>query len=111
MDCSRIRCAEESSDALLLIQDEAREGKRLRLVPQRPITVTEDGLTPAPDGVAGVCLLGPGALQRLADPDRTAQTLDFAALTERLARDGGRVHMRVVQRGATSPATRSTCST
>jgi len=89
---------EESSDALLLIQDEAREGKRLRLVPQRLITVTEDGLTPAPDGVAGVCLLGPGALQRLADPDRTARTLDFAALTERLARGGGRVQMRAVQR-------------
>jgi glucose-1-phosphate thymidylyltransferase len=89
---------EESSDALLLIQEEARDGKRLRLVPQRLLTVTEDGLTPTPEGVAGVCLLGPGALRRLAEPDRAARTLDFAALTERLARGGGRVHVRTVQK-------------
>jgi glucose-1-phosphate thymidylyltransferase len=89
---------EEPSEALLLVQEDEHESKRLRLVPQRLLTVTEDGLTPAPDGVAGVCLLGPGALRRLAEPDRAARTLDFAALTERLARDGGRVHMRTVQR-------------
>jgi glucose-1-phosphate thymidylyltransferase len=89
---------EESSDALLLTQDEARENKRLRLVPQRLLTVTEDGLTPALEGVAGVCLLGASALLRLGEPDRAAQTLDFAALAERLARGGARVHMRTVQR-------------
>jgi len=89
---------EESSDALLLVQDNAREIKRLRLVPQRLLTATEDGLTPAPEGIAGVCLLGPSALQRLAKPERAAQTLDFAALAERLARGGGRVHMRAAQK-------------
>jgi len=89
---------EESSDALLLVQDDVRESKRLRLVPQRRLTATEDGLTPAPEGVTGVCLLGPGVLRGLAESDLTARTLDFAALTERLARDGGRVHMRVVQK-------------
>jgi glucose-1-phosphate thymidylyltransferase len=90
---------EEPSDALLLIQDDAREAKRLRLVPQRRLTATENGLSPAPDGVAGVCLLAPGALRRLAEPDRGEErTLDFAALTERLARGGGQVHMRTVQK-------------
>jgi glucose-1-phosphate thymidylyltransferase len=90
---------EESADALLLVQEDAREIKRLRLVPQRLPTPNKDDATIAPpEGVAGVCLLGPGTLRRLAEPDRSARTLDFAALTERLARDGGRVHMRTVQR-------------
>ena len=44
------------------------EIKRLRLVPQRLLTADgEDGPTPAPEGVAGVCLLGPGTLRRLAE--------------------------------------------
>jgi len=88
--------SEESSDALLLVQDDGREVKRLRLVPQRLLSATEDGLTPAPSGVAGVCLLGPSALARLANLERSAEALDFAAMARRLAGDGGRVHMRVV---------------
>jgi glucose-1-phosphate thymidylyltransferase len=88
--------AEEPSDALLLVQDDGGETKRLRLVPQRRLTATEDGLTPAPEGIAGVCLLGPGALTRLASLNTTTQTLDFATFIERLAHAGGHVHMRVV---------------
>ncbi len=86
--------SEETSDALLLVQDDGREIKRLRLVPQRLVSATEDGLTPAPGGVAGVCLLGPSALRRLANLECSAE-LDFAAMAQRLSRDGGRVHMRV----------------
>ncbi len=67
-------------------------------MPQQLLTTTEDGLTPAPGGVAGVCLLGPGALRRLASPERSAETLDISALAEQLARDGGRVHMRLVHK-------------
>jgi glucose-1-phosphate thymidylyltransferase len=89
---------EESSDALLLLGGDGREGKRLRLVPQRLLTATEEVLASAPESVAGVCLLAPNALQRLASPERAAQTLDFTALTERLARGGGRVQMRAVQK-------------
>jgi glucose-1-phosphate thymidylyltransferase len=83
---------------LLLVREDAGEIRRLRLVEQRLLTATEDGLAPAPKGVAGVCLLGPGMLRRVADlePEPTARTLDFATLAERLARDGGRVHMRAV---------------
>jgi glucose-1-phosphate thymidylyltransferase len=87
---------EEASDGLLLVQYGCCEVKRLRLVPQRLLSATEDGVTPAPGGVAGVCLLGPSALQRLANLERSAEVLDFAALARRLAGDGGRVHMRVV---------------
>ena len=92
---------EEASDALLLVQEEAGESRRLRLVPQRLLSATEDGLTPAPGGDAGVCLLGPGALARLANVANVApsgQIFDFNAMAERLARDGARVHMRVVHK-------------
>ncbi len=89
---------EEISDALLLVQEEAGEPRRLRLVPQRLLSATEDGLTPAPGGDAGVCLLGPGALARLANVAPSGQIFDFNALAERLARDGARVHMRVVHK-------------
>jgi glucose-1-phosphate thymidylyltransferase len=89
---------EESSDALLLVQDDGREGKRLRLVPQRLLSATEDGSTPAPGSIAGVCLLGPSALRGLANREPTAQMLDFTALAQHLARDGGRIHMRVVRK-------------
>src|SRR5271168_4221200 len=88
----------ESSDALLLVQDDGLQARRLRLVPQQLLTATEEGLTPAPGGVAGVCLLGPGALARLASAELSAETLDIPALAEQLARDGGRVHMRLIHK-------------
>jgi glucose-1-phosphate thymidylyltransferase len=89
---------DEPSDALLLVREDAGETRRLRLVPQRLLTATENGLTPAPGGVAGVCLLGPGMLRRVAglESEPATPTLDFATLAERLARDGGRVHMRAI---------------
>jgi len=96
---------EEPSDALLLVREDAGETRRLRLVPQRLLSATENGLEPAPGGAAGVCLLGPGVLPRVAElepaiesePEPATPTLDFTSLAERLARDGGRVHMRAVQ--------------
>lgn len=89
---------EESSDALLLAQDDGRETKRLKLVQQRRLGATDDGLAPAPPGVAGVCLLAPGALRRLASATRSPDVLDFADLARQLARDGGRVQMRIVHK-------------
>jgi glucose-1-phosphate thymidylyltransferase len=96
---------EEASDALLLVQDDGREVKRLRLVPQRLLSATENGSPVAtengssvPPDVAGVCLLGEGALQRLANGESSAQVLDFAALAQQLAHDDGRVHMRVTRK-------------
>jgi glucose-1-phosphate thymidylyltransferase len=89
---------EESTDALLLVQDEGREPRRLRLVPQRLLSATETGVTPVPTGVAGVCLLGPSALARLAGSERSMETLDFEVLAQLLARAGGRVHTRDVRK-------------
>ena len=89
---------EQPTDALLLIQDLDGEAKRLRLVPQRLLRAAEDGSVAKPAGVAGVCLLGPGALQRLANLGLSEQVLDFAVMAQRLAGDGGRVQMRFVHR-------------
>jgi glucose-1-phosphate thymidylyltransferase len=90
---------EESSDALLLVWEDGRETKRLRLVQQRLLTAVKDGVTPTtPVGLAGVCLFGPGAVSRLTNPRHSADTLDFTALAEQLAHDGGRVHMRAVSK-------------
>ena len=66
--------SEEPSDALLLVWEDGRETKRLRLVQQRLLTALEDGVTPTPAGIAGVCLFGPGALGRLtADTQHSAR--------------------------------------
>ena len=89
---------DESGDALLVIQEDEREVKRLRLVPQRLLRPTDDGSTSVPGGVAGVCLLGPGALRRLASVTCAGQELDFVALAQRLAEDSGRVQMRFVNK-------------
>jgi hypothetical protein len=82
---ARPRCSEWRTGR----SSDGREVKRLRLVPQRLLSATEDGLTPVPSGVAGVCMLGPSALARLANLERSAQALDFAALARRLAGDDG----------------------
>ena len=90
----------DSLDGLLLVQEDDRETRRLKLVTQRRLTAVEDP-NPTPGRAPGVCLLGPGALKRLADGDSAGadcheQTLNLASLAMALARDGGRVYTRVV---------------
>jgi glucose-1-phosphate thymidylyltransferase len=88
---------EESLDVLLLVQDGGRDTKRLRVVPERLLSALEVDSTPATGGVTCVCLLSPGVLRRLPNPDRSAQLLDFAVLAEQLARNGGLAQVRVVR--------------
>jgi glucose-1-phosphate thymidylyltransferase len=100
----------DSLDALLLVQDDGSQVRRLKLVPQRQLGVAEDGGPLAPAGAAGVCVLAAGALARAASAEaadaehepagsgRYEQTLDFALLARQLARDGARVQSRAVQR-------------
>lgn len=88
---------EESPDAMLLVQQDDRDTKRLRLVTQRLLRASELDPANAIPGAAGVCLLGPGALLGLPDADRSAQGLDLAAVAEQLARGGGRVQVRMVR--------------
>jgi glucose-1-phosphate thymidylyltransferase len=88
---------EESPDVLLLVQDGGRGAQRLRLVPERLLSATEDRAAPMTGGVACVCLLGPGALRRALTAGWSAQESDFAALAERLACTGGGAQVRVVR--------------
>jgi glucose-1-phosphate thymidylyltransferase len=87
---------EESPDILLLVQQGARDAKRLKLVTQGSSNASEVDPTKAILGVAGTCLLGPGALRHAPDAEWSARGLDFAAIAEQLARDGGGVQMQVV---------------
>jgi glucose-1-phosphate thymidylyltransferase len=94
----------DSLDALLLVRDDGQETRRLKLVTQRPLRPV-DNATPGQLGGAGVCLLGPGSLERLAGMDSdqlgswcSEYPLDPALLAQALARAGARVHTRVVQR-------------
>jgi glucose-1-phosphate thymidylyltransferase len=90
---------EDASDALLLVQDSGGvAGGHLKLVPPLPLDFGENGFAHEPAGVVGVCLLAAGALRRIAASPGAEQASDFAALARRLARDGGRVHVRVVRR-------------
>lgn len=89
---------EQDPDALLLVQDGAGPDRRLKLVTQRPLSAAHRGSAPISAGVAGVCLLGPGILGHLPNPDRSAQLLNFAALAEQLARDGDSVEVRSVRK-------------
>jgi glucose-1-phosphate thymidylyltransferase len=87
---------EELPDALLLVQQGDGEARRLRLVTQQLLGASELAPTNATPGVSGVCLFGPGALRRVSDAKWSAQGADFAAVAERLERDGGRVQVRDV---------------
>jgi glucose-1-phosphate thymidylyltransferase len=88
---------DESPDALLLVQERCADERRLRLV----IAPSSSGSEVEPmsaAGIAGVCLLGPGAMQYLPGRQCDGQLLDFAALVEQLARNDGRVQLRVVRK-------------
>ncbi len=96
----------DSLDALLLVRDDGQETRRLKLVTQRPLSLVADA-TAGHHGAAGVCLLGPGALGRVKSANAAAgqsgtecsgYALDLVLLAHALARAGGRVHTRVVQK-------------
>ncbi len=87
----------EGVDALLLVEPGGCDAPRLRLVPPAsPPPLGADSLLASP-GFAGVCLLGAGALARLASPQCTARLRDFAALAQQLAHDGGRAQVQVAR--------------
>jgi glucose-1-phosphate thymidylyltransferase len=88
----------DAVDALLLVEHGGCDAPRLRLVPPAspcPPAGT-DSLLASP-GFAGVCLLGAGALARLASSGRTVRLRDFATLARQLARDGGRAQVQAVR--------------
>jgi glucose-1-phosphate thymidylyltransferase len=82
-------------DAVLLVNNRALETTQLRLVPVGQVAV-DAALTPF--GVAGACALGPGLLRRRPRPGRSPRLLDFAAIAEQVAQDGGSTQVQVARR-------------
>jgi glucose-1-phosphate thymidylyltransferase len=81
---------EESPDLVLLACEGARNGDRLRPTTQHLIGVAELDPVKGTHGVAGVCLLGPAAVERAAAGENGAE-LDFALVAEQAAEQGARV--------------------
>lgn len=79
-------------DAVLLVSG-APAAKVLRL-----ISPSQHACGDTPLGVAGVLVLGPGALSRASRLGRSQQPLDFAAITEDLARDGAATRVQLARR-------------
>jgi len=94
---------DERPDIVLLVAHGARNAERLGPAVQRVLRVAELDPAKAALGMAGVCVLGAGALDDLrraeaADPrpEASLQGLEPGALAERLLeRDGSRVQVRV----------------
>ncbi len=76
-------------DAVLLVKDTKPETKGLRLVSPGGVASEDVCLAPTPLDVAGACVLGPGVLRDLSHDERSTELLDFAAITEQVARGGG----------------------
>jgi glucose-1-phosphate thymidylyltransferase len=95
----------DAPDIVLLLAQGARNVERLGPATQRMLRVAEFDPANAALGMAGVCMLGPGALSHLACSEAGAEAaaaahpgLDLGALVESLvARGSGRVLVRVVR--------------
>ncbi len=86
----------ESDDALLLVEQDPRNPRRLRIVSPPPAA---SDLQRAGEihGSAGVCLLGGEMLRRSLAADWNAHGLDFTAVAHPLARDGRQVRTQGVR--------------
>jgi glucose-1-phosphate thymidylyltransferase len=82
-------------DAVLLLNNRALETAQLRLVPDGQ-TAVDYAL--APCAVAGACLVGPGLLRSLSRPGCSPALLDFAAVADQIAQDGGSTKVQVARR-------------
>jgi glucose-1-phosphate thymidylyltransferase len=80
--------------ALLMVHRDPR-ATRLRLVHSDALACEDGG---PPDGVAGMCLLGPGVLSRLADRARTTPLIDFHTIAEHVVREGGELRVQTARR-------------
>jgi glucose-1-phosphate thymidylyltransferase len=85
-------------DAVLLVNNCPVETGRPRLVRLDQVADGDVDSPLPPLGIAGACALGPGVLRRLPNPGRSAQLLDFAAIAEQVAYDGGSTQVHVARR-------------
>ena len=85
----------EQPDMVLLIAQGGRNSERIGPAAQQLLRVTELDPDNGALGVAGVCMLGPGAFAHM--PRATQQALEFGALVEsQIEHGGGRIQVRVV---------------
>jgi len=88
---------ERSADMVLLVAQGTRSTERLTPASQRMLHIAEiDPAKPAL-GIAGVCVLAPGALRHIKAVKWSAQGLELGAMAEGLAEDGGSIHVRTVR--------------
>jgi glucose-1-phosphate thymidylyltransferase len=87
---------ERTPDAVLLMAQSARNTERLAPRSRRALRIAE--LDPAKSalGVAGVCIMAPGALGHARAVTWAQQGLELEAMAEGLASEGGRIHVRLV---------------
>jgi len=83
-----IELLREDALDLLLARQAERDAKHLRLVA---------GWADGAADLAGLCVLGRGALRRVRDVEWPATGLDFAVLAEQMSRRGGRVEVGAVR--------------
>jgi glucose-1-phosphate thymidylyltransferase len=89
---------EEGSDILLLVAQGARNAERLGPATQRMLRVAELDPANAGLGMAGICLLGPGALDDLPRDGLCPYGFELASVAESLiARESTRVQVRIVR--------------
>ena len=94
------RFHEESADALLLVQEDARESKRLALVPSAcpPPTEARASRRRAARGRRRRVPARPGRAAATGEPERAAPTLDFAPDRDDSRATAARVRTRAVQK-------------
>jgi glucose-1-phosphate thymidylyltransferase len=88
---------ESSRDVVLLVTQGARNTERLAPASQRMLRIVEMDPANAGFGVAGVCVLGPGALRSARAVRWSAHGLELEAMAEELAEHGGGVQVRMVR--------------
>jgi glucose-1-phosphate thymidylyltransferase len=87
----------QAPDLVLLVAQGARNTQRLSPTSQRMLRIAEMDPANAGFGVAGVCMLGPGALRHASAVRWSPEGLELEGMAERLAEAGGCVHVRVVR--------------
>ncbi|HEY3758590.1 MAG TPA: NDP-sugar synthase [Solirubrobacteraceae bacterium] len=89
--------ADDSPDVVLLVTQGARNTERLAPASQQMLRIVEMDPANAGFGVAGVCVLGSGALRSARAVRWSAEGLELEAMAEDLAEHGGTLQVRMVR--------------
>jgi glucose-1-phosphate thymidylyltransferase len=88
----------ERPDIILLVAQGARNAEPLGPAAQHVLRIAELDPVKGALGVAGVCILGPGVFRQMQNAESIPRELALGALIEsQIARDGGRIQVRVVR--------------